>query len=209
MRAKGLKMPTQLYLTLADQGRAMTLEEFEHAESRQGFRYELIDGKVEVAPAPNPPHEDVRAWLIELLVRYKLEHPDVINHVVVQGQVFVPHRPATSCPEPDITVYRDYPHHLPRAQRRWQDVSPLLVVEVLSPENASKDLIRNLELYALVPSIREYWIADPLTDADRPTLTVHRRRGHGWQKPVVIGPGGVYTTRLLPGLELAIDSPES
>jgi hypothetical protein len=55
-----------------------------------------------------------------------------------------------------------------------------------------------------VPSIREYWILDPLTDADRPTLTAHRRRGRGWQKPVVVGPGGTYTTRLLPGLTLAI-----
>jgi Uma2 family endonuclease len=199
-------MPSQLYLTRADQGRALTLDEFEHADAREGYRYELIDGKLEVAPAPNPSHEDVRAWLIEILIRYKIQHPDVINHIVVQGRVFIPGRPATTCPEPDVVIYRDYPHHLPRARRRWQDVSPVLVVEVLSKENPRKDLVRNLELYSLVPSIREYWIVDPLTDADHPSLIVHRRRGQGWQKAIVVPAGATYTTRLMPGLQLSVDA---
>jgi Uma2 family endonuclease len=197
-------MHTQLYLTPADQGRPLTLEEFEHADAREGYRYELIDGKLEVAPAPNLPHESVRMWLLQVLFAYKNSHPEVINHIVVQGRVFVPGRPATTCPEPDLSVYHDYPHHLPRAKLRWQDVSPLLVAEVLSGDNVDKDLVRNLELYAQVSSICEYWILDPLIDADRPTLTAYRRRGSGWQKPIVVGPGGTYVTKLLPGLTLAI-----
>jgi Uma2 family endonuclease len=198
-------MQTQFYLTPRDQGRPLTLEEFEHADALEGYRYELIDGKLAVTPAPNLPHEDVRMWLLQVLLEYKNLHPEVINHIVVQGRVFVPNRPATTCPEPDLSVYQDYPHHLSRAKRRWQDVSPLLVAEVLSADNVDKDLVRNLGLYAQVPSIREYWVLDPLTDADQPTLTAYRRRGSGWQKPIVVGPGGVYSTKLLPGLTLVID----
>ena len=53
--------------------------------------------------------------------------------------------------------------------------------------------------------VREYWILDPRVDADRPALTVHRRRGQGWQKPIDIASGGTYTTRLLPDFLLVLD----
>jgi Uma2 family endonuclease len=197
-------MPTQLYLSPADRGRALTLEEFEQADALEGFRYELIDGRLEVSPEPDLPHDDVCNWLEEILRDYKREYPDVINRISTRARVFVPGRRAATCPQPDLAAYHNFPHHVSRRLHRWQDVSPVLVVEILSEENTEKDLVRNLQLYALVPSIREYWILDPLSDPDRPTLTVHRRRGSGWQKPIVIGPGGTYTTRLLPGLALAI-----
>jgi Uma2 family endonuclease len=107
-----------------------------------------------------------------------------------------------TAPEPDLAVYQNYPLHRPRRERRWQDVSPILVVEVLSEDNADKDLERNRDLYVQVPSIREYWIVDPRTDPDRPTLTVLRRRGRRWLRPLDVGAGGTYTTRLLPGFSL-------
>jgi Uma2 family endonuclease len=199
-------MQTQLYLTPADQGRALTLEEFEHASAEEGYRYELIDGKLEVSPEPDLPHDDVCDWLEKILRDYADEHPEVINRISSHARVFVPGRRAATCPQPDLAAYHNFPHHLPRRMHRWQDVSPILVIEVLSEENTGKDLVRNLELYAFVSSIREYWILDPLTDPDQPTLTVHRRRGRGWQKAIVVSPGGSYTTRLLPGLELRIDA---
>jgi Uma2 family endonuclease len=87
---------------------------------------------------------------------------------------------------------------------RWQDVSPLLVVEILSEDTAAKDLRRNYELYLQVPSIREYWVVDPRASASRPTLTVHRRRGGRWQRPIAVVSGGEYTTRLLPGFTLVV-----
>jgi Uma2 family endonuclease len=87
----------------------------------------------------------------------------------------------------------------------WRDVSPLLVAEVVSPDNAEKDLVRNVELYLAVPSIKEYWILDPRDDPDRPTLRVYRRRGARWQKPIDLAFGDTYTTRLLPGFTLTVN----
>jgi Uma2 family endonuclease len=162
-------METQLYLTPADQGRALTAEEFERAVAREGYRYELIDGKLEVSPEPDLPHDDVCDWLEEILRDYKREHPKVINRISSHARIFVPDQPETTCLQPDLAAYHNFPHHLPRRLHRWQDVSPVLVVEVLSEDNPGKDLVRNLELYALVASIREYWVLDPLTDPDRPT----------------------------------------
>jgi Uma2 family endonuclease len=198
-------MTTQLYLTPKDQGRALSLEEFEHASGLEGYHYELIDGKLEVSPLPNLPHEELRDWLRDLLKDYARRHPETINYVKAPARVFVPGRRATTAPEPDVAACHDFPLHLPRRQRHWRDFRPILVVEIISADTADKDLVRNRDLYLQVPSIREYWIIDPRTDADRPTLTVFRRRGQRWQNPIDIAAGDTYTTRLLPDFQLIMD----
>lgn len=107
-----------------------------------------------------------------------------------------------TCPEPDLAAYCNYP---PRGEKfNWEDVSPLLVAEILSPDNSQKDLVRNTELYLQVPSIKEYWIVDGIMDPDHPTLKVHRRWGQKWRiKDIPFG--GTYTTPLLPGFELVMN----
>jgi Uma2 family endonuclease len=116
--------------------------------------------------------------------------------------VFVPGRPSVL--SPDLAAYRDFPLDTLVEELRWQDVSPLLVVEIISEDTAAKDLERNYELYLQVPSVREYWVVDPRASASRPTLTVHRRRGGRWQRPIEVAAGGEYTTRLLPGFTLVV-----
>jgi Uma2 family endonuclease len=198
-------MTTQLYLTPQDQGRALSLAEFESADAQEGYRYELIDGKLEVSPLPNLPHDFIKEWLGNALRDYVRRRPDVINHTQAPARVFVPDRPGVTAPEPDLAAYRDFPLDVPVEELRWQDVSPLLVVEILSEDTAAKDLERNYELYLQVPTIREYWIIDPRASASRPTLTVHRRRGGRWQRPIEVTAGGQYTTRLLPGFTLLVN----
>jgi Uma2 family endonuclease len=158
-----------------------------------------------VSPLPQLPHDSIEEWLLEKLQAYRRQHPEVINYISPKARVFVPDQPAATAPEPDLAAYRDFPHDRPLAQRRWEDISPVLVVEILSADTADKDLLRNRDLYLLVPSIREYWILDPRADADRPTLTVYRRRGRQWQRPIRVPAGGSYATRLLPGFTLVVD----
>jgi Uma2 family endonuclease len=152
------------------------------------------------------PEQSLEQWLYAKLFFYSQDHPEVINWVLPKSRVFVPSRKKATRPEPDISAYQDFPHHVPRKQRRWQDVSPVLVVEVVSDDDPNKDLVRNVELYQEVPSIKEYWIVDPRPDPDRPTLIVYRRRGQQWQKPVEVAYGQVYETpRFLPGFRLVVD----
>jgi Uma2 family endonuclease len=204
VQANGTPSAAAPHLTPSDAGRALTLEEFERARGQEGFRYELIDGKLEVSPQPELPHDCILEAIADQLRAYRREHPEVINKISTHARVFVPGRLPATCPEPDLAAYHDFPFHLPRGVRRWRDVSPILVVEVLS-DNAEKDLIRNVELYRQVPSIREYWVLDPEGDPDRPDLRVYRRRGRSWQRPIDVPFGGVYATRLLPGFTLTVD----
>jgi Uma2 family endonuclease len=93
---------------------------------------------------------------------------------------------------------------LPIAEIRWQNVSPFLVGEVLSLDDPDKDLVRNVELYHQVPTIKEYWLLDTRDSPDQPTMRVYIRHGRGWRIREVAY-GERYTTRLLPGFELLLD----
>jgi Uma2 family endonuclease len=195
----------RLYLTQADNGRQLSLEEFLTADYQEGHRYELIGGRLEVSPIPNLPHELLLDRLRDALKGYTQQHPEVINKALGPVRVFVPEsEEGVTAPEPDIAGYQSFPNDIPEDEVNWDDVSPLVVVEVISPDNADKDLTRNVPLYLQVPTIREYWIVDPRESYERPSMLVYRRRGQRWQKAIRVKAGGTYTTPLLPDFILVL-----
>ena len=198
-------MHTRLYLTPADHGRALSWDEFESADAEEGYRYEMIEGRVFVSPAANIPHEDYVEWLRDLLLAYAHQHSDIISRVRDRSRVFLPDRTERiTAPEPDISCYAEFAERFtPDAD--WRDYSPILVVEVISADTADKDLVRNRRLYLQVPSIQEYWILDPREGVEGLTMYVYRRRGRRWAARLTVGPGETYTTPLLPGFSLVLD----
>ena len=195
-------MATALRLSPADHGRPLTYEEFEAAESAPGYKYELIGGRLAVSPLPDMPANSVEDWLLEKLKAYTRSHPTALNFVTNKARVFVPGEEEETAPEPDLAGYRNYPLDR-RFELSWRDVSPVLVVEVLS-EDADKVLVRNVGLYLKVPSVKEYWVLDPRANPEEPTLKRHRRHGGRWQvKDFAFS--ALFTTRLLPGFELTIN----
>jgi Uma2 family endonuclease len=187
-----------------DHGRRMSFDEFMHSDYQEGYHYELIRGKLYVFTLPNLPENRLEHWLFGKLYVSAAANPRVINHVNLKSRVFVPGEDELTNPEPDVAAYKNFPLRRPLAERRWQDVSPVLVAEVLSADDPNKDLVRNVELYLLVPSIKEYWILDGREDPDRPTMRVHRRYRRQWRIRELAA-GETYTTRLLPGFSLILD----
>lgn len=196
-------MTTQLKLGPGDHGRSLTFEEFVAADYQEGHKYELIHGRLCVSPLPQLPADYLEEWLLDQLKAYVRLHPSVINHVTPKARVYVAGHEEVSYPEPDVACYRNFPHrrwlHL-----HWREVSPILVAEILDPDNPDKDTVRNLEVYLSVPSIREYWVVDTRDGFDQPSLLVHRRRGRAWQR-IEVPHRGAYTTRLLPEFTLVLD----
>ncbi len=197
-------MATVTKLGPSDHGRALTWEEFEKGDYEEGYQYEIIDGKLYVSPKPNCPQNRLEVWLYEALVFYKREHPEVINYATFGARVLIADDPDTTIPEPDVAAYRNFSIDTPLEDVAWDEVSPILVAEVLSADDPNKDLVRNVELYFQVPSIKEYWILDNRADASRPTLTQRRRHGKRWVVREYAF-GDTFTTKLLPGFELIID----
>jgi Uma2 family endonuclease len=186
----------------ADHGRRMSYVEYLAGDYQEGYKYELIDGELYVSPEANADHEWVDLWLLYQLNDYARDHPEVINHVTNRARLFVSGRKDVTAPEPDLAAYHNYPQHRPRGGRQWENLSPILVAEVLSPDNADKDLVRNVELYWQVPSIKEYWLFDLREMAERP-LMVYRRQARKWKR-IPVAYGESYSTRMLPGFALVV-----
>ena len=189
-----------------DHGRRMTDAEYLAGDYQPGYKYELIDGELYVSPEANRDHDWVEVGLFKQFLDYCQQHPEVINHVTNKARVWVPGRKQPTAPEPDFAAYHNYPQRRPRRGENWDDVSPILVAEVISPDSADKDLVRNVELYWQVPSIKEYWVFDLRPQAQHP-LIVHRRQATKW-KILRKASGETYTTRLLHGFELLVEPNE-
>jgi hypothetical protein len=142
---------SRLKLGPRDHGRRYSYDDFAAADWGEGHQYELIDGKLYVSPQPNLPFARLDKWIYEAVSRYHGERPEILNFVYYKARVFVPGRRGITCLEPDVSAYSDFPLDRDLRQVRWQDVSPVLVVETLSPDNLDKDLVRNVELYLQVP----------------------------------------------------------
>jgi Uma2 family endonuclease len=199
-------MHTRLYLTHKDHGRALSWEEYASADAEEGYRYELIEGRLFVSPPPSSLHEDCVKWLEKLLDAYAADRPDILDSVRPRACVFLPDAAAeeVSALEPDLACYAEFAARF-APPVDWRDYSPILVVEVISPDTANKDLVRNRRLYLQVPSIREYWILDPREGVEGLTMLVYRRRGRRWAACLTVGPGAVYMPPTLPGFELVLD----
>lgn len=189
-------------------GRPMTDEGLAASKFVDGFKYEVIRGRLYVSYEPDAPEHMVEDWLYLKLKLYARVHPEVINHVANKARVFVPSRRQETIPEPDLAAYRDFPVKLPFRKLHWPNLHPILIAEVFSGRDPDKDLIRNVNLYLRVLTIREYWIVDISEDPDRPSMITYRRRGRRWQRPIEVGYGETYTTKLLPGFELLLDPHE-
>jgi Uma2 family endonuclease len=189
----------------ADDGQEMSLDDFVHCIGEEGYRFELVHGRLAVLPSPEQPHDSLLMMVYRPLFQYAMQHEEVINYVTPNARVFLPDQADATSLEPDIAAYCDFPHHLPLDQRDWRSINPTLVVEVVSETTADKDVVRNVELYLEIPSIREYWIVDPRPDPNSPRLVIYRRRGKRWQKPIEVEFGDAYETKLLPEFTLVID----
>jgi len=198
-------MKTALRLSPADHGTRLPIEELDEAEQREGYKYEIIHGRLYVSPQPRMTATMLTMWLIELLLEYSKERPDVFNGVAAPARVYTPGSDEIAAPEPDIACYQGLPSRRRRRAIDWRRYTPLLVIEVISPDDPGKDLVRNPPLYLSVPSIKEYWVIDPRLDPMRPSFVIHQRHRGAW-RVVEVAAGGVYTTKLLPGFALQLDA---
>jgi hypothetical protein len=138
-----------------DHGRAMSFDEYMAANYQEGYHYELIDERLYVSPHMELPQTVVDHWLFFKLHDYEREHPEIINYVANKALVCVPKRKKATVIGPSIVAYGNFPLESALVDLRWQDVSPLLVVEILCIDDPEKDTVRNVELYLQVPSIKE------------------------------------------------------
>jgi Uma2 family endonuclease len=149
-----------------------------------GKRYEIFDGSLLVSPAPDTFHFRAVLHLSRLLDRSA--PPDLVASGIGVGVLI---RSGRSYYVPDITVLRRSVLAV-----RMPTIDPadvLLVVEVLSPGNAGKDLITKRHDYA-VAGIPWYWIVDQ--EAETVTVLTLDGSGRRYAEEAVIKAGDTWRT---------------
>jgi Uma2 family endonuclease len=173
-------------------GALLTLEEFDHARFREGWRYELINGVLVVSPIPSRSERDPNEELGHSLRTYQESHS--------QGSAL------------DLTLAEETIET--RLNRRradrvlWAGLGrlpeegepPTIVVELVSEGklNRERDYVAKRTEYREI-GVKEYWIIDRFTR----TMTVYRF-SQGRDEEQVIPSTHAYETPLLPGFELPL-----
>lgn len=132
--------------------RRLTVDDLAHTPD-DGRRYELVDGRLDVSPAPMPLHTDVDTRLTWHLVN---NAPDEFN--VLTGPGINLNTELTRHRIPDLAVF-----DAERPAQGYYAVPPVLAVEIVSPESVFRDNHTKRREYAAfgVPS---YWIINPLPE---------------------------------------------
>lgn len=148
---------------------------------------ELTDGMIEELPMPTSSHQAILLFLYRLFH----EHLKPLGGVAMVSPLRMRIRDG-KYREPDILALRD------RSDERYQDrywLGADVVVEVVSPDNPSRDRIDKRGDYAEA-GIAEYWIVDPLIE----TITVLTLAERSYIEHRVFGRGERAASALLDGL---------
>jgi Uma2 family endonuclease len=179
----------------ADQGRRMSLEEFDTAEGQEGHIYELSRGVITVSDVPGPRHLAQVMAIRRQFSRYDLSKPGRIHTIAGSGECKILVAGLESERHPDVAVYTEPPPE----EDVWRAWIPEVVVEVVSSGSEHRDYDEKRDEY-LRFGVKEYWIVD----AGKGQVLVLRRAGGEWKERVV-RPPEVYRTRRLPGFELSCE----
>ncbi|MFI2708566.1 Uma2 family endonuclease [Micromonospora sp. NPDC018662] len=158
-------------------GDAWTVDDLQDLPE-DGQDYELFDGSLLVSP-----HADVRHGAIANRLRRLLDRQAPAGLLV--GQDVGVSAKRSSYFVPDVFVAHE--EALERGGPALAPADVLLVVEVVSPGNAGRDLVLKRHEYGLA-GIPRYWLVEPR----KQTVTVLEHVGHGYRESTVLAAPDVY-----------------
>lgn len=176
----------------ADNGKRMSLEEFEHAEAKEGHSYELSRGVIIVVDVPDWGHLAQLDEAREQFSAYRRRHKGRIYRIAHGADCKILLPDLESERHPDLAVYMAPPTDMTDIWAHWV---PALVIEIVSKSSAHRDYVEKREEY-LRFGVREYWIID----SSRQEMLALRRSGRKWVERT-LGPQEIFRTRLLPDFE--------
>ena len=175
-------------IAVEKQARRWTYEEYCKLDDDQ--RYEIIDGNLLMAPAPDTWHQ---SWVGEL-------HLILHDHLKARklGKVFVSPvdvvLDSQNTVQPDLVVILS--PNLGIIQHRAIFGTPDLLVELVSPSSVRRDRYDKKDIYARF-GVKEYWIGDPANQA----LEILTLKAGQYERHCSAEEKGKLTSLALPGLE--------
>lgn len=156
-----------------------------------GPRYQLIEGDLYMAPAPNRYHQDISRNLEYILLEYLDDHPiGALYHAPFD--VFLDE---TNVFQPDILFVSNQRRHI--LTDAGAEGAPDFIVEILSPKTAKLDLVNKRRQFAR-HGVDELWIIDPVEK----TVAIHRFAENPDAAVAVVKEGEPLSTPHFPGLNI-------
>ena len=168
----------------------LTVEDYR--ATPEGSRYQLVEGELVMAPAPNLYHQSISGRIYRLLADFT-EKRGLGRVFIAPCDVYLTDRDVL---QPDVLFVATA--HLTILAEDGIHGPPDLVVEVLSPATAQLDKKTKRRVYARA-GVKELWLVDPLL------LQIQLYDfARDQAKPVrLVEEDETLTTPLLPGLTLA------
>ncbi|MEE2043273.1 Uma2 family endonuclease [Nocardiopsis tropica] len=134
----------------------LTVDDLQHTPD-DGRRYELVDGRLDVAPAPSSLHTLATGRLTA-----HLSYAAPVGMLVMDGPGITLDTERTRHRIPDVAVIRSEDFQMPYTTR-----PPVLAIEVVSPESVFRDHHTKRREYAEF-GIPSYWVITP--DRDKASI---------------------------------------
>ena len=170
----------------------LTYEDYRNAPDDE--RHELLEGELVLTAAPNLAHQKALFRMARLVEDFVLERG--------LGEVFIAPTDVvlsdTNVVQPDVIFISKGRKSILGADN-IRGV-PELVVEVISPNNPERDMVRKWEIYAR-HGVGEYWIADP----DTRSIRVLVLEAGSYRVAGEYGAGDKLTSPTLKGLALEVE----
>src|ERR1700722_5181112 len=172
----------------------LTVENYKHLPET-GPRYQLIQGDLYMARAPNRFHQEIFRNLQFELHSYLKRNP--IGKLF--DAPFDVYLDETNVFQPDLIIVLN--ERLGILTEDGAEGAPQLVVQILPPKPRRLDLVNKKQEYAR-SGVKELWIIDP----DTRTLMIHQFASDGIEKIRQVDENGELSTELLPGFRLAMET---
>ena len=178
----------------ATAARKLTVQDYFDLDAPEGERYELINGVLIMAAAPNEAHQiDVGALGARM---YVFSDDNGLGKVFFSPFDVV--LSDTDVVQPDLLFVSNERAHI-RTPANVQG-APDLVVEILSPSSSNRDWREKFDLYAK-HGVKEYWIIDPI---NRIIWLMRLRRG-ALEIAGTYGEGDTVSSTALAGFSVKVD----
>ena len=156
-----------------------------------GRRYEILDGELEVSPAPSTRHQGVSGNLFGVLHGHVRERGLGRVYTAPIDVILAP----TTVVQPDLVFVAAGREAI--VTLRAIEGPPDLVVEILSPWSTQRDRVAKAALYARY-GVRQYWVVDP----DGHILEVYELEGAAYRLVGTHEGAARVRSVLLPDLEI-------
>lgn len=174
----------------------MSYEQF-LTEIGEDIHAEWVNGETVLFMPPKPDHQRIVGFLLTL-IRLYVEHLKLGD--VLTAPVEMKASPAGNAREPDLLFVAQ--QNLHRFSETKLEGPADLVIEVVSPESARRDLDeKRLEYEA--EGVAEYWVIDARTDVEIALFYVLDAAGS--YRQVALDSDGTYRSTVLPGFWIDVE----